>query len=886
MRGYVLFILALALLACTEAQQNKPPADTAAANVDAIYDGKVFGIYEPLEVQQSDKSIVILGETFRYEIDKSSGQINSASALGTEFLAAGASFPDPYVGLIPPNDQGASQTGAAEGRPRYGFEKAMEMRPTLFSGKLTGAWRYDAHDSREVSTRLTIKSATSVTVSATGTYANGDGGPEVSPLSWRVDYACDVDGFLKVTVSLTTSEPVKLRWHSFLHTVLERSSIDFLSRYEEPVRPPLAMRPAPTVSLKGIAEGEPVLESHFAPIVHLGNPLTGIEFTKEDLGDRWSGYRDSRVVLRDGRTIPTGAVQDESGQWLSAHDSRGRRDILTQIYSRADGLELEEFDIRNTTYPLNPGQERSRSFFVQLTPPKLPRRDLNSCRIVWPGPHQIQMDGWRGRQAEWEPPSEEMVRQWAAVGVNVVVGGANYFSGDYSHPSHPEKIRAFLELAHGYGLKVIPYVTFSDWNFEAPGYQQHAADWMQSKGIEYAGHTTLMCFGAEGWREHVEREVDNLLANFEFDGIYVDHWFHTRFCNNPRHGCGTYLGRFVTEGYHDFARRLRAAVARHTDGKGIMYLNSNNLISSTSLAWFDMRLLGENNDPLLAAGETIASTWNGKRQGVQSSVMWRANQDAVDMLNFCATFGFSLRLRKSRNNESMVSDWGRAVDVNEELGINRLYWDVQRFFGVNDATMFSAFDSHDVISLSRDGSHLTTFAREGSLLLMLGYQAAGSKALKSGSGSRPVRAEILQVKQPGKLGLDTEASYRLVDLAAGRYLGGGPLEFSDLDGLPVELTLGRTRMLLVLPETGESPRLVFFRGADGVVSQVDGSKISYDINAVEGSPVELYIDAGGKTISCLTDGFSVEHKHGSDFAIISGTLGDDKTIIIATGNQP
>ncbi len=878
MRRYMLILLALTLFACGKTQQNQPLPDTATDDGNAIYDGKVLGIYRPLEVEETDQAIVILGETFRYQIDKRTGQINSAAALGTEFLAAGASFPNPYVGLIPPNDQGAIQTGG-KSRPRYSFEKAMEMRPTLFSGKLTGAWRYDAQGSRDVSTRLVSKSSHNVKVSAAGTYASGDGGPEVSPLSWRVDYACDVDGFMKVTVSLSTSEPVKLRWHSFLHTTFKRESIDFLSRYEEAVRPPLQIKPAPTMSLKDIAVGKAVLESHFAPIMHLGNPLTGIEFTKEDLGDRWSGYRDSRVVLRDGRTIHTGAVQTENGEMLSSHDSRGRRDILTQIYSREEGFELEEFDIRNTTYPLNPGQERSRSFFVQLTPPKLPRQDLNSCRIVWPGPHQIQMDGWRGRQNDWEPPSEEMVRQWAAVGVSVVVGGANYFSGDYSHPSHPEKIRTFLELAHSYGLKVIPYVTFSDWNFEAPGYQQHATDWMQSKGIEYAGHTTLMCFGAEGWRDHVEREVDNLLANFEFDGIYVDHWFHTRFCNNPRHGCGNYLGRFVTEGYHDFARRLRAAVARHTDGKGIMYLNSNNLISSTNLAWFDMRLLGENNDPLKSASETIASTWNGRRQGVQSSVMWRSNQNSVDMINFCATFGFSMRLRKSWGNESMVSDWKQAVSVNEELGINRLYWDVQRFFGVNDANMFSAFDSRHVISLSREGSQVTTFARDGSLLMMLGYQAAGEET----GGSRPVRAERLEIKQPAELGIDTGSSYRVVDLESGKYVGGKPLKFSELNGMPVELTLGRTRMLLVVPEIEGSPRLVFFRGADGVTSRADQAEISYDINAVEGSPVELYIDAGGSTISCPTAGFAVEQKHGSDFAVISGTLGADKKIVITAG---
>ncbi|MBW7995528.1 MAG: hypothetical protein FVQ81_02930 [Candidatus Glassbacteria bacterium] len=883
MRKLIVIILAAALSGCGGTQQSARHGGGAAASEDALYNGKVFGVYRPLEVRETGETIAISGETFRYVIDKATGQVSSASALGTEFLADGAGFPNPYVGLIPPNDEGASQLGG-DGRARYSFEKAMEMRPTLFSGKLTGAWRYDAGGSVNVSTRLVSSSASRVEVSASGTYTGGDGGPSPSPLSWRVDYSCDVDGFMKVTVGLSTSEPVKLRWHSFLHTTFEPASLEFLARYPDPGSPPISLRPAPTQSLRGIALGEPVLESHFAPLFHLGNPLTGIEFTKEDLGDRWSGYRDSRVVLEDGRTIPTGSVQSESGERLGSHDSRGRRDILTQIYRRADGFELEEFDIRNTTYVLNPDEERSRSFFVQLTPPKLPRKDLNSSRIVWPGPHQVQMVRWRGRKNPWSPPAEELVRQWAAVGVNLIVGGANYFSGDYSHPTYPEKIREFLKVAHSYGMKVIPYVTFSDWNFEAPGYQQHATEWMQSKGIEYAGHTTLMCFGAEGWREHVAREVDALLADFEFDGVYVDHWFHTRFCNNPRHGCGTYLGRFVTEGYHDFARRLRAAVARHTDGQGIMLLNSNNLISSTNLAWFDMRLLGENNDPLVAGSETIASTWNGKRQGVQSSIMWRERQNALDMLNFAATFGFSLRLRKSRNNESILADWRAASDQESELGMNRLYWEVLRFFGANEARMFRTFDSRDVISLAKPGSHVTTFARDGSLLLMMGYQAAGDRAASPGSGKRPERQETLTLHQPAELGLDSEGSYRAVDLAAGGYLWPEALKPAEIGEQKIGLTLGRARLILVTPDRGEYPRLVYFRGADRVGSKLTGGELAFTISAVEGAPVELYIDAGGMNLASQSDGFDLLRRPGEDFAVLTGILGSDKTIKVAVGH--
>jgi len=846
------------------------PERSAVKGGAELFDGKVFGVYKPLEVSQSADRIEISGETFVYAIDRRTGQITSAKALGTEFVAQGTSFPNPYVGLMPDNDPGASQYGGTD-RPRYGFEKAIEFWPKLFSGGLTGAKRNDAENSVAVSTDLVSSVQDDVVVKASGRYAAG---PDTSSLTWEITYRIDVDGFTKVTVRLGTDRPLKLRWHSFLHGFFDREAVDFLSRNADPDSPPFGIDPAPTMEVKGLAVGEPVLESHWTSIVHLGNPLTGIEFTKEDFGDRHGGYRDSRVRLEDGRNIATGSVETEDGRVLNSYDSRGKRDVFSQIYVRDRGLELEEFDIRNTTYPLNPGEYREKTFFMQLTPPKLPRTDLNSTRIVWPGPHQIQMPRWRGRTQEWEPPSDDLVRQWAAVGINLIVGGANYFSGDYSHPTHPEKVRHFIETVHSYGMKIIPYVTFSDYDFEAPGYQEHAAEWMSSKDIEYAQETTLMCFGADGWRDHVVAEIDSLLANFDFDGLYVDHWFNTRHCNNERHGCGGYLGRFVTEGYHDFARRFRQVVAKYTDGRGILLLNSNALISSTNLAWFDLRLLGENNDPLVAPGSTIMSIWNGKRTGVQSVIMWRENQDALDMQNFCATFGFSVRLRGSnRINQGALADWTAAVDPAGELGFNRLYWDVLRFFDVNSAEMFSAFDSRDVLSCSQPGSMVTAFARDGKLLLLAGYLAGGEQA----PGARPVRREKLQFHKPEQLGLNSGTRYRVTDLASGAYLINHSLTPDELNGLDLELTLGKARMLLVSPEL-EPPALVFFRGADGVKTTAEADKLTFEVNAVPGAPVVFYLEAGGAGLRPATDGFV--STAGGGLTVISGTLPEDRKVVI------
>jgi len=50
-----------------------------------------------------------------------------------------------------------------------------------------------------------------------------------------------------------------------------------------------------------------------------------------------------------------------------------------------------------------------------------------------------------------------------------------------------------------------------------------------------------MCPGAEGWRTHWKKQIDRVIRNYDFDGIYFDFWYGRIACENTRHGCG---GRF------------------------------------------------------------------------------------------------------------------------------------------------------------------------------------------------------------------------------------------------------------------------------------------------------------------------------------------------------
>jgi uncharacterized protein DUF6259 len=827
-----------------------------------IYGGKVYGLFQPLSVQDNARSIIVKGETFEYIINKGSGQIVSAKALGDEFVAEGTAFPNPYIGLMPENDPGARRTGGPD-RPRFGYEKAVEMRPLLWSGGLTDAYRFDAAGSKGIVTRIVRADAESVAVQSRGTYTWPDG--RATPLGWEITYLLDVDGFTKVTVRLTTTDKVKLRWNCFNHAFLAKASAEFLSRAADPQRPPFNVMPEPTVSIRNAKADEPVLESHWNPFFQLSSRATGIEFSKEDFDDRWSGYRDSSVVLEDGRVIDTGAVQTKDGETLRGHDSRGKVGVFTQLYVRDRALELEEFDIRNATYPLNPGEERRRTFWVQMTPARHPRNDLNSIRDAKVGPNQIQMVRWRGRKTPWEPPSDEQVRLWAQMGVNLIVGGANYFSAEYT-PTDTDKVRHFLETAHRFGIKVIPYVTFSDFNFEAPGYQEHAAEWMTSKGIEYANETTLMCFGAEGWRQFLEKQWDALLRDFEFDGLYIDCWFHTRMCSNARHGCGSYLARYVTDGFHDFAKRARRAVARHTDGKGVLMLNANMLLFSGVVPWFDIRLNGENNDPRSLPVESVVTTWNGRSQGLTSLAIWRPNQDSRDMMDFCSTFTFPFRLRVLPES---LEDWVKPARPEYETA--RFYWDVWRFFDVNNSERYSNYDTRGVLEMARPGSVVTAFTRDGRVLFVAGF-------VKTSSDEKlePERSEELRILAPETLGLKPEARYRVVNLRNRRYLVTGAVRGRELSKLPIKLRK-EPAIFLLEPESAR-PRVVYFGGADGATVEQTRDALKVRLRAAEGSPVTVWLDSGGAAYRPATPGILQEDVPG-DFSVFTGRAPGDGVIV-------
>lgn len=94
-------------------------------------------------------------------------------------------------------------------------------------------------------------------------------------------------------------------------------------------------------------------------------------------------------------------------------------------------------------------------------------------------------------------------------------------------PQDPEGAKCFLELAHSYGLKVLPYTSCNFFNRSSsyfnPDWAYSAAyDLQLGPDVEHSMSLAHCSPNSPGWRGHLLRQYVNLLDSFDYDGVYVD----------------------------------------------------------------------------------------------------------------------------------------------------------------------------------------------------------------------------------------------------------------------------------------------------------------------------------------------------------------------------
>jgi hypothetical protein len=324
--------------------------------------------------------------------------------------------------------------------------------------------------------------------------------------------------------------------------------------------------------------------------------------------------------------------------------------------------------------------------------------------------------------------------------------------------------------------------------------------------------------------------------------------------------------------------------------------------------------MGENFDPRKAPELTLTSTYNGDRQGLHILVYPSRYGMDQSFLNFALSFTMPHRLRPTPPEIAQWTD----KPTGEPWDGYKLYWDALRFFGVDEARKVSPFESGGLVRVNDPAARVNVFARAGKVLLVIGYvpvrplqlhgeeieklregvrrsmrranlpggviesvlehltpfmkPAALARSLERPSLEPQLIKDTVTLLDPKALGLKPGTKYQVQDLLSHR-----PVPMSRGRRLSVRLNTLWPQVLLIEPAK-KAPRVAHFTGADGCSVRKTAGGLTCTLDAAVGSPVALYVDAGGKKVSCLTPGFSVTAAKGG-FTGVAGPLPGDSKVV-------
>jgi hypothetical protein len=438
--------------------------------------------------------------------------------------------------------------------------------------------------------RTTISSAASsrVVIVSEGQYTSEDG--KRFPLRYSITYDISIDGVILVSVKNIALDNCSLRWLTLSGGAIGPELAKFVGW-----TPELSTSRDTRYRFRALSEipGERILAGTWIPWIWLGDQRVGLEVTTWDV----SSQTFIRVNGRD--------VSDEPDMFI--------------VRRLAEGVRWDNFLVRGARVFAKPGWARSGQFALAVTPSK--KFD----------PYYNMLKGAHIGQRQWS--DEQQIRTLAQNGYNLVVVAGFWRSGEYV-PRNEAELRRMIELCHRYGVKIIPYMTLVDLNHATEAWREHGEEWAIEPITEWASmprrndpeqETTLMCPGAEGWRAFWEQQMDRVIRDYDFDGIYFDFWYERMACENWRHGCGGRFRKATILGSREMLvyayNRLKAK-----NPHAIIKANTNLLASALLTSLVDIRLVGESTDATNMDPSSRQWLYTSYRLGETTEFLWANTQ--------------------------------------------------------------------------------------------------------------------------------------------------------------------------------------------------------------------------------------------------------------------
>ncbi len=598
-----------------------------------------------------------------------------------------------------------------------------------------------------------------VVIASQGTFAQINN--TTFPLNYYLLYTFDIDGTVRVDVKFAAEEKIVVRWL----TLMEGSISNVCSFVSHDFDLGIGPKTCSPTDYDVLGTKEINVGGKFIPWFHFGNDRSGLELVFPNSDRRHGSYTDSSP-------FPGG-------------DPIGRAYDLFTLKKKNAGLSCTAFGIRNLREVIGPNYCYVDTFYISAVPGRTVRSEANSVQIQWIGPHQFK--------SNWKHPVEAEIKKWAAGGVNTVVGGANWFSGNYSNCYMPEETKRFLEACHRYGLRVIPYITFTDQEYPTPGFDETGPKWRIEPVTEFNYRSQLMCYGAEGWQEHWQKEVSQIFDQFPFDGLYIDFWAGKINCYNTDHGCIGPHGRFTAEGLRKMARIAREIVDTKTQN-GFILANTNILPLAMINNWMDARLYGEwhnleNTDPL-----ALRIYYNSHRFGT-GNVLLINNVPKITERTLALSALFQ---------GCPVISHARTPEERSILERNALFLNA---FGANQAIALNKFEMKEAFLPQNEANvpGVSIYYRPDNKELLVSFSTFAQPASVVQLGPvlkniMTIIASHLNLKDP----LVNGTSYYIYAFENKDLIGGRPLTFKETNDYTLDLPAENLRSLWIKPAAGGS----------------------------------------------------------------------------------
>jgi len=736
--------------------------------------------FSPLHVAETRADLVVSGGTFRFVFAKANGLIKSAQTLGREWLSR-RPLPDLWC-------------SAAVDPRKERWEAARETKAEV---------------------RIGGQSGDRVVIEARGRYFSPTGA--AAPVRYHLTYTINCDGVAQVEVENTGTAPGAVRWLVFSAAAVRRSMVDFYSHIGDLAATedtggwvtrilPQAAEPH---WRRRSAAPEELHAARILPWMQLGNDSAGLDLVMDYAEEISHGWTDS---------VP----QD---------DPLGRPGTSFVLEADRSRVSWTYFSIRNLCTPVRGGWRRYNRFYLSLVPAKPHQPALTDLRVHWLGPHQWHNWGF-------SYPTDEEIGELARRGINLIIGGAHWRSGDYAHPDDASEIRRLIAACHRVGIRIIPYITFTDLEHDTPAFPDHGQEWQIEPVAEYRHQTNLMCYAAQGWRDHWKRDVDTILERFDFDGLYIDFWVGKMACRNLLHGCGSKYPRFTLPGIREMAwHAFRGVKAK--GGHQFILANTNLFAGALINNLVDIRLPGEWANIEETPEELIRGHLNSRRLGCNALLLRRAE------VSF-RSVSFSLRCQSP-----MVLTHNRPAGAAPEL-LTR-YADLLRFFGIGRAKTQSAFEQDGSLEWTGPaGSAYWSRGDRGVLVVLANLAPARTQS-------------ALHIAKPAALGLSPRRYYFVYRPDRGQLAGDGPMLGDEIESFDLSLRPYEPALFFITPCAGRPlrrgaaarPQVLWATCSDGIQKEeynLRADRLSFTVKGARGGRSQVTVYVGEVRVAACRQG--------------------------------